>query len=479
MALSTRLFLALSIAPLLVAQTQTKFGTDLLGMNPLGFWPLNPGFTDASTHGNNGIAAGGQVPFLSPGAPLGTATSSCCLAAEFDQGSFVPIPGPSFNLGALHPLTALAWTRTVVQHNFSLIVGKVDPAINTGWALGVDNGDVGAPLGAGRLALVFVVAGNPIMAVESTVAVNDGAEHLVAATYDGGGAASGVRLYVDGVAVATTTLVDKIGSSSIFNAAPLTIGALTDGSSSFEGDVSEVAVFGTVLTPAQNLQLYEDAGFALRVLPQFAFGGGWYSALYFYNTGVNAVSFPVTFTGDSGTPLNVPSIGNSSTTITFPPGGSSVIVAPNAGSLVQGYASITLPIGVNGYGVFRQSVPGIADQEGTANLAPGASQYSSMLYDETNNLTTAVAIVNPSSIATTVAVTVSDINGAVVGTSSVPLQPFSKTETTLRSLPGLSAMVGKQGTAVFTVSAGSVSVLGFRFNGSAFTSVPASGKAGI
>jgi len=34
------------------------------------------------------------------------------------------------------------------------------------------------------------------------------------------------------------------------------------------------------------------------VLPDFAFGGGFYSAIYFTNTGNSAVSFPVTFTGD-------------------------------------------------------------------------------------------------------------------------------------------------------------------------------------
>jgi sugar lactone lactonase YvrE len=42
------------------------------------------------------------------------------------------------------------------------------------------------------------------------------------------------------------------------------------------------------------------------VLPQFAFGGGWYSALYFTNTGNGAVSFTVNFLADSGTPLIVP-----------------------------------------------------------------------------------------------------------------------------------------------------------------------------
>jgi hypothetical protein len=42
------------------------------------------------------------------------------------------------------------------------------------------------------------------------------------------------------------------------------------------------------------------------VLPQFAFDGGWYSAMYFSNVTAAGASFPVNFVSDAGTPLNVP-----------------------------------------------------------------------------------------------------------------------------------------------------------------------------
>ena len=48
MTLSSRLFLALSIAPLVVAQSQ--YSTDVLALSPLGFWPLNGNANDATTH---------------------------------------------------------------------------------------------------------------------------------------------------------------------------------------------------------------------------------------------------------------------------------------------------------------------------------------------------------------------------------------------------------------------------------------------
>ena len=46
------------------------------------------------------------------------------------------------------------------------------------------------------------------------------------------------------------------------------------------------------------MQLAADANAAKAILGQFAFGGGWYSALYFSNGSLNQVSFTVNFIGD-------------------------------------------------------------------------------------------------------------------------------------------------------------------------------------
>ena len=213
------------------------------------------------------------------------------------------------------------------------------------------------------------------------------------------------------------------------------------------------------------------------VLPQFAFGGGWYSALYFTNLTGAAVSFPVNFVGDAGTPLTVPSLGGSTTQVKLAAYGTAIVEAPNVGSLVRGYAAFTLPSGVFGYGVFRQSVPGQSDQEAVVPLSDAGASSKTLTWDETN-LVTAVAIVNPSSTAVTVAVTLWDQNGNTIGTSSVALLPNSKTAAALRSLPGLSGMVGKRGSAQFMVFTGSVAVLGLRFDGLAFTSIPTAGASG-
>jgi hypothetical protein len=227
----------------------------------------------------------------------------------------------------------------------------------------------------------------------------------------------------------------------------------------------------------KNSTVPSAAPVASSVLPQFAFGGGWYSALYFTNLTGSPVSFPVNFVGDAGAPLNVPALGGSTTNVNLAAYGTALIEAPNVGSLVQGYAAFTLPAGVFGYGLFRQSVAGQQDQEAVVQLCSTASTANTLTWDETT-FVTAVAVVNPSSTAANVTVTLYDESGNTIGTSLISLPPNGKAATTLRSLPGLSGMVGKRGSALFSVSAGSVAVLGLRFDGLAFTSIPTTGSAG-
>ena len=207
------------------------------------------------------------------------------------------------------------------------------------------------------------------------------------------------------------------------------------------------------------------------VLPQFVFGGGWYSALYFSNGTSNTVSFLVTFTLDNGTPLALPGVGNSKQ-ITLAPLGTAIIEAQNVGSTInQGYASVTLPAGVNGYGVFRQSVTGKPDQEAVVGLKNANATSNTLTWDDTN-FTTSVAMVNPSTVAATVSITVWDVNGNVIGTSTQGLQPGTKIESAMRGFLGLAGMAGQRGSALFSVPTGNVSVLGLRFGPTAFTSIP-------
>jgi len=215
----------------------------------------------------------------------------------------------------------------------------------------------------------------------------------------------------------------------------------------------------------------ETQALTASVLPDFVYGGGFYSAIYFANTGSTAVSFPVNFTGDAGGPLTVPSVHASTTTINLPPQGTAIVEAPNDGPLVQGYASVFLPSGVVSYGIFRKSNPGVPDQEVIVPLSEASSTLRTLVWDDTNYIT-AVAIVNPSAVANIVTITVRDDAGNLIGNPTISLGAHAKTAVVLRNVPGLAGMVGKRGFADFSVVAGNVAVLGLRFNGQAFTSIP-------
>ena len=208
-------------------------------------------------------------------------------------------------------------------------------------------------------------------------------------------------------------------------------------------------------------------------LPQLAFGGGWYTALYFANPTGAAGTVTVTFKDGNGNPLSVPLIGMtpaSSQTFPLNPNGAVLLEAPNSGGLQQGWVEATLPTGFTGYAIFRQSVSGLPDQEAVVPLSPEGKQAANLIWDDTG-LDTAVAVVNPSGSATSVAVTVFAADGSLIGTGTINLGAFGKTALVLHDLPGLDGMRLKRGLAQFSVTSGAVSVLGLRFRSTAFSSI--------
>jgi hypothetical protein len=218
-------------------------------------------------------------------------------------------------------------------------------------------------------------------------------------------------------------------------------------------------------TPAQSISL---------ALPHIVFGDPWYTALYFSNTTSSAVNVPVGFIDDNGAPLGVPLVGIgtvNSQNVSLNPGATAILEAPNSGTHAQGWVQVSLPPGVTGNAVFRQVIAGREDQEAVVPLTSESSQAADLVYDDTA-FVTSVAFLNPSDQQTTVTITVYSANGAQIGTTQVVLAPQSKVATILKDLPGLSGMASNRGWVAFSVPNGDVSVLGLRFGGEAFTSIP-------
>jgi hypothetical protein len=266
-----------AIAILLVAvsvpigKAQSKYASDVLALNPLGYWRLNGNGNDASTHGNNGVPATG-VTFTGP------------------------------------------WTTSN-----NVLLAKEEGSVNfRGFALGLDNGEGGAgtPIGGGRL--VFALQHNPsfgpgsgnFLAMETLSPINDGNWHFLVATYDGSGQARGISLYVDGAAAATTlySTGNSLSSMTTVNSVPVEIGARApDNDRPFTGLLAEAAIFGTALTAAQVRQLQNDTGLSVTAsIPHFAVGGSFVTGFSVVNSGSQPANFAITFRDDGGKQVSLP-----------------------------------------------------------------------------------------------------------------------------------------------------------------------------
>jgi len=78
--------------------------------------------------------------------------------------------------------------------------------------------------------------------VRTNTTYNDGKWHHLVTTYDGSSAASGVIIYVDGDAVATTTVGDTLTGSTV-NASPFQIASRNGADYPWNGSLDEVAVY--------------------------------------------------------------------------------------------------------------------------------------------------------------------------------------------------------------------------------------------
>ena len=228
------------------------------------------------------------------------------------------------------------------------------------------------------------------------------------------------------------------------------------------------------LTYATSVPLAEQTGVTAptiaagsSVIPQFVFGGGWYTALYFTNQSSTQVSFNVNFWTDSATQMTVG--GDVAKTILIPAGGTSIVEAMNVGSLSSGWATFSLPVGVSGYGVFRQSVAGRPDQEAVVPFASSTGSSALLTFDETI-YTTSIAVWYDGSTSGTVTLAAVDQSGNSLGTTMLTMSPGTKQSFAVEAY--IPQIAGHLGSLIVSVPSGSVSVLGLRFGGSAFTSIP-------
>ena len=219
-------------------------------------------------------------------------------------------------------------------------------------------------------------------------------------------------------------------------------------------------------------------------MAHLASGAGWLTTFTLTNTGTSEANIQLSFYADNGNPVSLPltfeDTGTDSTTETVNEtiaAGATLVIATNAKSnaaLVTGSAELTSTGGnTSGFAVFHYNPNA---QEAVVPLQTGNATGYVLAFDNTNGLTTGLALANVSSQSIKVPMIVRDDTGAQLGTATIDLAAQGHTSFLLATSYGFAK--NKRGTVEFdTPSNGQIAALGIRSASSgSFTTIPALAK---
>lgn len=168
---------------------------------------------------------------------------------------FAHDPGIEWN----RPFTFAAWMK-IPKGGGGFLFTRMDAADKNhrGFDFGTDAGKPG-------LHLIHSWGSNALK-VYAKQALEPDAWHHVVITGDGSGKAAGTRLYVDGKRQEATVHADTLSATAIPEA-PLQLGARSDGSGKFQGEVAEVALYRAAIPEAEVAQLASDPVLRLLAIP--------------------------------------------------------------------------------------------------------------------------------------------------------------------------------------------------------------------
>lgn len=264
--------------------SQSSYDQSVLAESPTLFYPLTATSTtiakDASGHGDDGTITGGVtegVPGPLSGAPSTAVALDGTSGYIYDDTAF---SGPD-------TYTLELWFKTTTTSGGKLIgFGSSE----TG-ASGSDDRHI-YMTNSGEL--VFGVYPNEVVTIASPGTYNDGRWHLVDATEG----PDGLALYVDGQLVASAQYTSSAASyDGYWRIGYDVLHGWPEAPSSdyFAGDVGDVAVYPTALSPAQVLAHYEAAGYsappasvavvspsAQQTIAGFGASGDWWTTDLYY-----------------------------------------------------------------------------------------------------------------------------------------------------------------------------------------------------
>ena len=155
-----------------------------------------------------------------------------------------------FNFERTNAFTFSQWLNLTSLSGGSYIIDREDSGTLRGYVFFVQsNGKLRFQIGNNN-------DGTNCIYVDSTnVEISTGAFYHVVMTYDGSSSASGVKLYVNDSAVATTTLFDNLNATTQ-NTQNFVVGNRVGGGNDFSGTLDELGVWTRAITAGEVTSLY-------------------------------------------------------------------------------------------------------------------------------------------------------------------------------------------------------------------------------
>jgi hypothetical protein len=229
-----------------------------------------------------------------------------------------------------------------------------------------------------------------------------------------------------------------------------------------------------------TLPVLANVGTSGGSITHIAYTGGWTSVFYLVNTGNASASFTLSFVDENGIALGVPLLLPSGTTMTTSAltqtlaAGAMLVVetdAQDSPTPVVGSAQLTTTGNIGGFEVFRWNT---FNQEASVPLESRTPKSFVLVFDDTNGLTTGVALASNFGLQANITATFHDDAGTQIG---LP-QPINIAAHGHKSflLPDLfQAAAGKRGMVEFAAPQGqNISVIGLRARSSdgTLTTIP-------
>ena len=241
-----------SVASKIELATSGSYRSVVLADSPTNYWRL--GESSGTSAADLGSSATTLTYTGSPTLGVAGALSSATNTSVTFNGTSQYVVAPNntlANFERTNTFSGEAWIKTGAAGNY-IILGKMANSVPyAGWVLGILNG---------KLYLQPMNTWNSnLIEVDSTGSFTDNLWHHVAFTYDGTSSASGVKLYADGVQLATTTVFNTLSASMLSSTIPFQIGGRNGANVLFTGSIQEVALYGSVLS-LTRIKAHYDAG---------------------------------------------------------------------------------------------------------------------------------------------------------------------------------------------------------------------------